>query len=235
MLVLFLRPWLDADGVVQPEELRVQMPIKIAAKAHGRAAHEAIARAQRRLQGEAVALTITTAYPAGANSLETAETRAIRRVTVGNELLGVVRQQAVLREVRDRVLGKLVLERDFGWYSGWRRGYEVTVDTPNPDDERKVAQAIERARAIVLRIEADLRVIREAVVHELFDVCNEEWRAGERPVSRAAFVRRLTIQSIGVNVRRVTVLLGTNGLFADHVVEVRLSPKGKVREICLAG
>lgn len=88
LLVLFLRPWLDADGVVQPEELRVQMPIKSAAKAHGRAAHEAIARAQRRLQGEAVALTITTAYPAGANSLETAETRAVRRVKVSNELVG---------------------------------------------------------------------------------------------------------------------------------------------------
>lgn len=236
ILVFFLRPWVDGGGAVQPKELRVEMPIKGPSSADRRAYYDAIDRARGRLlQGEAVALTVTEACPEGRNSLETAKTRAVRRVKAGDQLQGVVRQQAVPRVVRDSVLGKLVLERDLGGYSGWRDGCEVTVDTPCPDDERKVAQAIERARAIVLRIEADLRVIREAVADELLEVCNEEWRAGERPVSRAAFTRRLVIQSIGVAARRVTVLLGTGGLFGDHVVEVRLSAEGAVREICLAG
>jgi hypothetical protein len=141
--------------------------------------------------------------------------------------------------VRDPVLGKLELERDLGWYAGWRRKgkaeYEVTVTTPSPDDEHKVRRWVERARSIVLHVEAHLPSFREAIADELLDVCNLNWRDGERPVSRTAFKRQLTLDSVDVADRRVTIHLACGDLFSGHVVEVRMSPRGKVSEILLAG
>jgi hypothetical protein len=55
------------------------------------------------------------------------------------------------------------------------------------------------------------------------------------PIDRARFEQRLRPSSVSVGDGRTTVHVACGNLFTDHVIELRLGPRGGVREVCLAG
>lgn len=229
-LILSLRPWIDAAGSIQKKALRVVV---------ARKTQRAMNRAMGEWRGKTVSLTVTKAWAATQNRLEGAEAKSLRSTTAGPELLATKERQATATCVKDRVLGELTLERHLGCHAGFRRTakleYEVLVETPDPDDEGKVGKLIDRARKLALQVEKRLPKISQAVADDLLDQCNGTWRPTEPPLSPAAFKRQLSPTSLHIAAGRVTLDLAAGDLFGDHIVEVRMSPRGKINEILIAG
>jgi hypothetical protein len=69
----------------------------------------------------------------------------------------------------------------------------------------------------------------------MLDLYNSTWREDGPLLSDAAFKERLSLSSVVVGEDRTTAYVDCDGLFTDHVIEVRMSPEGRVEEICLAG
>lgn len=230
-LVVILRPWREGTSAVQPSDLRVEVPLQNP---------KALDRMMTTWDGKAVAVSVETLRPARGNILEQVVARSpLRRVKSGAELKTVVERQSKPRKVESGVLGVLRLDRDMGWYEGTRKtgklAYRVCVDAPDPEDDSAVAKAIEQASSIVLRVESELPRIRDAIADELLDVYNQSWRESGRPLSAAAFKKRHELETVHITNRRITLYFDCNGLFLDHVVEARLSPKLAVREVCVSG
>jgi hypothetical protein len=149
------------------------------------------------------------------------------------------KQQGRPRRVESRVMGVLKLDPELGWYEGRRtRGklaYGVCVDTPEHDSGSAVGAAIEHASSIVLRVERELPKIRDVIADELLDVYNEGWRELRPRLSAAGFKKRHKLEALVVTSRRVTLYFACSRLFGKHCVEVRLSPRLAVREVCISG
>jgi hypothetical protein len=133
----------------------------------------------------------------------------------------------------------LRLDRDMNWFEGKRRRgalhYDVMLTCRDPDDPRAVAKAVAQAEAAVPGLERSLSAIREAISDQLLDKYNDAWREEGRPLSATAFQRKLELESVEISPTRVTLMFDCAGLFSDHAIEVRLSPRLEVREVCLAG
>ena len=121
------------------------------------------------------------------------------------------------RHIDDEVLGRLRLNRQFDWYEGTRkfrhREYQVAVMTPDPDDAKKVTAAVKRATKHIHNIERDLSELREAIVDELLEVYNTKWRGRGRPLSRAGFKKRLSLNFVVIQSRRTTAHFSASSLF----------------------
>jgi hypothetical protein len=230
-LIVFLRPWRDASGAVQRKELRVEVPMHTS--------DAAASRAMSRWDGKSVVISVARATPPGDNLLETAIAGSMRKTKLRAELASEAKRQAKPRYLTSRVLGRLRLDRELSCYEGRRQRtgarYRVSIETPDPDDDKKSSATIERGAARVLDVERQLPRIRKAIADQMLDLYNDNWRQERRVFSRAAFVRCLRLQSVDVGARRTTLHFACGELFYDHVIEVRMSPQGKIREICLAG
>jgi hypothetical protein len=149
-----------------------------------------------------------------------------------------IRAPQTSRHIDDGILGRLTLNRGMDWYEGTRKfrrnEYEVAVMTPDPDDAKKVARVVKRAAKCIRRIDDDLTKLRDDIADDLLELYNTEWRQSGRALSRAGFKKRLSLNSVIVQTGRTTAHFGAGSLFADHGIEVRISPRGKVREILLS-
>ncbi len=170
--------------------------------------------------------------------MESALATSARTVQPESRLRSMAKQLAKPRLLQDRVLGDLEFARDMGCFTGERRtsklAYEVMIDADDPDDGDEVIRLVENARRHLLRAERNLPMIRDAAADELLAVCNESWSDGRGPVSRAAFKRELSPNSMHVFPSGVILYLGSGELFADHGVEVRLSEGGEVSEVLVS-
>ncbi len=140
----------------------------------------------------------------------------------------------------DSAIGRLRLDRGAGWYGAWRGSrsarYEVAICTKDPDDVRASARQIVRGGKLLRRAERSLAKLRNAAARKLLALYNQRWRQTGPALSKAAFARRLKVTSIVVDTSGQTdVLFNTDNLFADHVVEVRIAPSGRLTQIALAG
>jgi hypothetical protein len=230
-LVVILRPWTDAAGKSRSTSLRVEVPLS---------SERGIDRMMRSWDGKTVTLSVKTVRAARGNFLEQIVARSpLRRVAPSRKLTAEAKRQKKPRRVVSRVLGALVLDREMGWYEGKRRkgklAYDVCVDTPEPDRDAAVAKAVERASAVALDVERELPRIRDAIADALLDTYNDGWRDAEAPLSAAAFKRRHELRTLVVTKTRVTLYFDCDGMFTDHAVEARLSPRLAVREICISG
>jgi hypothetical protein len=58
---------------------------------------------------------------------------------------------------------------------------------------------------------------------------------GRPPLERIRVDAALRTVSVVIGDTRTTAYFGCDDLFLDHVIEVRMSPAGRITEICLAG
>lgn len=230
-LVIFLRPWRERGGPLQRRELRVEVPLT---------SERAVAAAWRRWDGQPVSLAAELVRKASGNLLERNVARSpLRRLKPETDLTSATKALARTKRVRSRLLGTLTLDRDLGAFEGRRRAaslrYSVSIAVADPDNARGVARALEVAEVAVKGIERALPRIRETIAHRLLATYNQTWREGGEPLSPIAFQRRHVLESVDLTSRRITLFFECGQLFADHVVEVRMSPRLKVTEVCLAG
>lgn len=229
-LVLILRPWRKLDGAVQRNELRVEVPVKDEA---------ALQRSMGKWREGSIALSVRTVRRATKLYMEkiVAQSR-LRRVDGSPELRQLSEQQAKPQFAKGAILGPLELEREFQWYQTTRRHrrttYTVIVDSADPDDSRGVANEVVRAERIVVRLEQALPRLRDAIANALLDTYNDSWRQNGRSLSATGFSRRHKLQSVQIGASGVTVHFQNGGLFTDHVVEIRLTPRLRIEEVLIA-
>jgi hypothetical protein len=148
------------------------------------------------------------------------------------------RQQPVV--IRDEVLGKLVLERTYSWFStkvklrGRRCDLSIQQSGATEDPARDLRD-IKRARMVIAHLDAKWPAIEKAIVREMLPLYNDNWRGERRVVNAKQFLARIRHGSIVVGPTRVTMYFNSGGLFYEHGIEVRLTPRCAVSEICLAG
>lgn len=108
------------------------------------------------------------------------------------------------------------------------------------DDARKISK---KARETALHFPKMLSNIEDAIVDELLDLYNEDWRLsapdGELPVlSRAEFLQEIEPDTIYVGPTgyvRIYWRDGPRELFGGHWIEVRIEEDGSISEVVLAG
>jgi hypothetical protein len=230
-LVIFLRPWREMGGKLERRELRVEVPLT---------SEKAVSRAMTTWDDATVSLAVEQVAKASGNRLERNVARSpLRRIKTGLALAGATAELAKPVSVKSKLLGTLKLDRDMSWFEGKRRHgkarYDVMILCRDPDNAKAVAKAIAQAEAAVVGVERALRSIGQSISDALLKTYNDQWRQGGRALTAAAFARKHVLYSLEAAPGRITLLFDCAGLFADHVVEVRLSPRLELTEVCLAG
>jgi hypothetical protein len=228
-----LNPWRDLDGEWRERDrLFVRVPMS---------SLDAARRASNRYPGGTIVrLAIGKIAPASKYSLQwAAGLRPLRKIKGDTTARAVVARRAQPRTVREPILGTLTLEREVGWFSTRRMisgvNCQLSIGVTDPDDEAGVAKEIARGRALLERTERGMSAIRDRIGSELLGLYNQSWREGGPKLSRKAFLRRIELSSINIAPSRVTVYFDAGGLFTDHVVEVRIGPRGAISEVCVSG
>lgn len=239
-MILGLRPWrAREDADVVRDELRIEIPISEPALSRwmGRLKDGMAVRVHVRnlrwdpkwLGGSwtaAGALPVRTLPPAQLDSALRAARRALDAPVL----------------VRNSILGRMTLEREYNWYSGRRRfngsTYEVTVDrSGKSDDLDRDRRDLDRAAKDILRMEKRMPAILKAIAAELLPLYNETWRDENAPeLDAKEFLRRIRITSAGVLSRGGATLYFNDGnLFLGHAIDVALDRRGAVKRADLAG
>jgi hypothetical protein len=143
--------------------------------------------------------------------------------------------------IQDRVLGRLELDRSLHWFEGKRRlagrRYRLAVSQSGAGEDRaRDLRDVERAKAIVRRLETQLKATLAAIARKMLPLYNDGWRDRRPAQARAAFLRRLRLSDIVIHSDgRATLYFKDGGLFLGHAVEVRVRRRGTISEICLTG
>jgi hypothetical protein len=162
----------------------------------------------------------------------------VRRIAGDATARAVVAQRERPHTVRDGLFGTLRLERALDWLSTKRRidgaACELSIAVRDADDAAAMGADVAKARPLLLRTEKQLPSVRGAIARELLGTYNGTWRHGRPKLSRAAFLKRITLTSINLAPERVTLYFGADGMFTEHAIEVRLGPRGAISEVTIA-
>ncbi len=230
--VFLLCPWRETGGSLSKKRLRVVMPAKN---------HAAITRA-RRWAGKMAKLAVSELrehsrrWPYGL-ARGTFPPRPLRPDGL---LSHAQAEQERPRVFHDAVLGKLSYETTTGLLVGRFRlaratgRLHVTVADIDIDDARAVARLLARCRVAFAGLESVLKAVKERIAKDLLATYNDNWRTGAT-LDKGAFLAQLRVSCISLSRERSTIYFEAGRLFQGHAVEVRLSPTGTVREVCLAG
>jgi hypothetical protein len=227
-----LCPWRETGGNLSKKQLRVVMPATN---------HAAISRATR-WSGKTVRIAVSRLHepsrrwPYGSargtfpprplrpdRMLSAARAEQERPCTFKDPVLGRLSYDATM----DSLVGRCRLGRSTGRLYVSVRGLDI-------DDAKAVDKVLARARVVLAGLESVLKSIQERIAKDLLGIYNDNWRTGAA-LDKVAFLKHLKLGSISLSRQRSTIEFEAGRLFQGHAVEVRLSPTGAVREVCLAG
>jgi hypothetical protein len=229
-IVLFLAPWRHPDGRIEQHELRVEQKVGSSAQ---------VDRAMDRFEeGDAVQVTTARLAPPrrGFTWWTCAPATRIAKTRKAPALDEAQRARELPVVVRDPELGRLVLDRDLDAFAGKRKlgGRRYTLAIARALRGTPEAQ-VRAMRPRVIAFERGYAQVFAAVVEDTLPLYNDNWRDNRKRLTATAFRSRLRLQSVHFGPGRTTAYFGAGSLFLDHVVEVRLDPRTRVREIGLAG
>jgi hypothetical protein len=229
-IVLFLAPWRHPDGRIEQQELRVEREVGSSAQ---------LDRAMDRFtEGDAVQVTTARVAPPrrGYTWWTCAPATRIAKTRKAPDLDEAQRERERPVVVRDPELGRLVLDRDLDAFAGKRklgaRRYTLSIARALRGTPEAQVCAM---RPRVIAFERGYAHILAAVVEKTLPLYNENWRDNRKRLTATAFRSRLRLQSVHIGPGRTTAYLEAGSLFLGHVVEVRLDPRTRVREVMLAG
>jgi hypothetical protein len=229
-VVLFLAPWRHPDGHIEQQELRVEQVVGSSAKLD--------AAMDRLPEGAAVKVTTARISPParGFKWWSCAPATRIAKTHKAPDLDEAQRERERPVVVRDPLLGRLVLDRDLDSFVGKRAlaGKRYTIAIVRSLRGTPEAQ-VRAMRPRVVAFERGLARMLAAVVDDKLALYNDNWRGNRQQLTATAFRRRLRLQSVHIGPGRTTVYLEAGQLFLGHVIEVRLDPRARVREVVLAG
>jgi hypothetical protein len=233
-LVLHLRPWRRGAGPLERSIARVEIPVS----------HAKLRRDMSRIDRSRIVRVTASAIvpPSKAFPSWCVRSEGPVRLVAGDAVmkaeLARLQRPVVLREP---TLGRMTLERDFDWYSGTRRldgrRYQVSVEQSKADldDRDRDRRDLAAGGAIVLRFEAAMPAIRQAIARRMRPLYNDTWRDEARPrLSEADFMKPVRLSSATVHAdRSASLIFACGDRFLDHALEVRLARTGRVSEVLI--
>jgi hypothetical protein len=148
--------------------------------------------------------------------------------------------------IQHPVVGLLQYEQEHDWWSGQMElspGKETWFSFSawnGADPKLEDAELIRRGVDFLWWARGAEANVRERIADELLATYNETWASEEegglRQLSRSEFLHYIAPESIVVHIRGNSYwYFSDGGLFANHLIEVRINQGRKVTEVCLAG
>jgi len=140
------------------------------------------------------------------------------------------------QEINDDVLGRLVWDRRYEWWSGEvalspEHAVGISVETESDDD----ASVLPKARRTYQRIKSELDKLLRAAATELLVACNESRNAGEA-IDAEAFITRMTLSDITFYADGSAELyFDDGGMFDGNSIVVSVTADGDMDEASVAG
>jgi hypothetical protein len=226
LLVLYLQPWRVLKGEVVLDRLRLEIPASQEQFRHAKKTYA---------DGMGVRVTVE-ALERGTDWWTAAAPRDLKRSKPSAAVVAAAAASAPPAEIRDAVLGTLTYQRRFSWYTGQCRiaGRPIELSVERTRDELAVDLA--RAGTTYRAVARNLSAIRKSMVRYLLPLYNDTWRDDRARLTGVGLLRRVTPSSMVITPGgRTTFYWNDGGLFHEHAIEVRLSARGAVKEILLAG
>jgi hypothetical protein len=210
LLVIHLAAWRYAGSPVTESELRLEMPVN-----------------QTELKDYMTSLApyqIIEVIVHDDDHPNLKRITAIKHTGVSDpDLTAIADRLQVPIELEHPVFGKLVYDRQFNWYAGranWgERAIELMLDCENPDQPDRVLETAE----VLFREQADWEQrVNEYAAKQLLALKNEVWlEDDEEPLTPAAFINRMTLESISIDEDGgFTFWHGDGDLFWDHAIQI---------------
>jgi hypothetical protein len=138
--------------------------------------------------------------------------------------------------IKDKLFGSLRYDANVGRYRGQvefspghRVELSVSVEGVDPDT------AIERARQIFPRVQAQEAELRRAAAREKLALYNEHWSEGEK-IDADEFARRIALSSVTIHPEGEVELWYADGnLFAGHWIAVSTDADLQFQHVEIAG
>lgn len=233
-LVFELLPWRVGDSTdLYDVPLRVEIPVS---------ARDLDRWMNRFDDGSRVEVTVRRlSRPAGKPWWLATARFPVRRTTGSALLRRAHAEWAKPVVIEDGELGKLVLDRSLHWFEGKRRlggrSYRISVSQSGAGENRaRDLRDVERAKAIILRLEARHSATLAAIAGEMLPLYNDNWRDRRKALKRGPFLERVRLSDIVVHSDgAATAYFKDGGLFLGHTIEVRVRNTGAISEVCLSG
>ncbi len=135
------------------------------------------------------------------------------------------RKPSEMPPLEDKVLGRLVWKDNANWYSAEiEQGDAVVSVCLQRDAAGSLEASLDRARKVVRSLRKYTRLARKHAAERLLQVMNEHWLdEGEKPLTSAAFQKRMTLTSIVFDEEGGTTFYHDDGnLFLGHTIHVSL-------------
>jgi hypothetical protein len=144
------------------------------------------------------------------------------------------------------VVGTLRHEQEHDWWAGrfeLSPGQEIDFSFSawnGADPKLEDAELIRRGVDFLTWARATESRVRERIADELLATYNDTWASegegGFGPLSRSEFLQQIAPESIVVHIRGDSYwYYDDGGLFANHIIEVRISQERDINEVGLAG
>jgi len=144
------------------------------------------------------------------------------------------------------VFGTLTYEQEYDWWSGYLElspGLEIRFSFSawtGTDPKLETAELIRRGVDFLIWARAAESTVRERIADELLEIYKDTWASEDEGdpgrMSRSTFLQRIAPESIVFHVKGNSYwYYDDGGLFANHIIEVRISAEREVTEVLLAG
>jgi hypothetical protein len=241
-LVLHLKPWQGPDGEAREDELRVQIPATLPQRDRAfrdfksgqilRVGFTRLAAPGSKPPPRAPAMLGWVAH--GRFPIE--RVRASARLAKARSALGVtvvVRHPALGRVARRRGDDEFVVAVSLG--AARRRELTIACSGRGGDDPDRDRRDVARAATLLAVVQRDLAKTLDAVTRKYLRLYNQTWRSDRPVLTRTAFLRQLAPSGLSVHPDgSATLWVDSADLFHDHAIEVRLNPRGIIKETGLA-
>lgn len=143
-----------------------------------------------------------------------------------------------MNQIEDAVFGKLIWEKEYGWWSGELKFSpesiaKIRINAENETD----TDAISAAHRLFEKIRVSDSEIRNFAADELLELHNESWREDdEAEISREDFCSRIKITSVNFEGEGdITIYFDDDDLFWGHVIVVQINENFEFTYADIAG
>lgn len=126
--------------------------------------------------------------------------------------------------------GDLELDRGVGWFRGEKEwNGEATDISFRAENETVTEEALSIASQLYLHQDKWTKQIEEAIIGELLELKNEDWREdGETEVSATEFLERMELVAISVEDDEFEFSYDDGDLFWGHMIYARGNLRGEL-------
>lgn len=210
LLVIHCAAWRYAGSPVTESELRLEMPVS-----------------QTQLDEYMMALDPYQIIEATVQDGDRPDRKRVTAITNTGasdpDLAAIAERLQVLVELEHPVFGTLIYDRRFGYFRGratWGdQAVALMLDCAEPDQP---GRAFETAEVLFRDQAAWAQRVNDYAVDQLLALKNESWLDDdEEPLTPAAFVRRMTLETIAIDEEGAFTFWHDDGdLFWGHAIQI---------------